>query len=60
IFYLMVSYVVPSFVYLAVDFIWPLAIIVPFIVLLFVAAFLYDKKKTKKEAQHECCGDCGR
>lgn len=49
-FWVATSYVLGAIVYLAIDFVWTLAIIIPAIVALFVLAYLYNRKMNKKEA----------
>ena len=49
-FWVVTSYVLAACTYLVVDYVWTLAIIIPIIVGIYVLAYLYNKKMTRKEA----------
>ncbi|MBQ4254863.1 MAG: ferrous iron transporter B [Bacilli bacterium] len=48
-FWIVASYLLAAFTYISIDFTWTLAITLPVIIGVFVLAFFYNKKKTKKE-----------
>ena len=48
-FWIVASYLLAAFTYISIDFTWTLAITLPVIMGVFVLAFFYNKKKTKKE-----------
>ncbi|MBQ7250876.1 MAG: ferrous iron transporter B [Bacilli bacterium] len=48
-FWICASYLIGVFVYLSIDFVWTLAISLPILVGIYVAAYFYNRNKTKKE-----------
>ncbi|MCR5490594.1 MAG: ferrous iron transporter B [Bacilli bacterium] len=49
-FWVVASYLLGIFTYISIDFTWTLAITIPVIVGVYVLAYFYDKRMTKKEA----------
>ena len=49
-FWIGASYLIGVITYLAIDFVWTLAIILPVLVGIYVAAYFYDRNRKKKEA----------
>ena len=44
------SYLLGIFTYISIDFTWTLAITIPVIIGVYVGAYFYDRRMTKKEA----------